>query len=158
MPIQAVRTLASSQNGVAAFILQCKRIDFHYCDWAGSSRGMKYVIARLKPQLFLSPNICLVDSSFLRHSLPKFAAENPQIEIRISPRPHKHPVVRGYYINGREKVICVRNLEKDQILKKANILKNASGEKLKLVRQAVASMNQSIRGIWDPYHGDIKKV
>jgi large subunit ribosomal protein L43 len=29
------------QNGVGAFILQCKRIDFHYCDWAGSSRGMK---------------------------------------------------------------------------------------------------------------------
>ncbi len=31
------------QNGVGAFILQCKRLDFHYCDWAGSSRGMKYV-------------------------------------------------------------------------------------------------------------------
>jgi len=31
------------QNGVGAFILQCKRLDFHYCDWAGSSRGMKSV-------------------------------------------------------------------------------------------------------------------
>lgn len=31
-----------SQNGLGAFILQCKRLDFHYCDWAGSSRGMKY--------------------------------------------------------------------------------------------------------------------
>lgn len=28
------------QNGVGAFILPCKRMDFHYCDWAGSSRGM----------------------------------------------------------------------------------------------------------------------
>ncbi len=31
------------QNGVGAFILQCKKLDFHYCDWAGSSKGMKYV-------------------------------------------------------------------------------------------------------------------
>jgi hypothetical protein len=30
-----------TQNGVGAFILQCKKMDFHFCDWAGSSRGMK---------------------------------------------------------------------------------------------------------------------
>lgn len=35
-------TLTKLQNGVGAFILQCKRLDFHYCDWAGSSKGMKY--------------------------------------------------------------------------------------------------------------------
>jgi len=29
------------QNGVGAFILQCKKLDIHYCDWAGSSKGMK---------------------------------------------------------------------------------------------------------------------
>ena|SRR2546423_4637143 len=34
--------LSDLQNGLGAFILQCKRLDFHYCDWAGSSRGMKY--------------------------------------------------------------------------------------------------------------------
>jgi large subunit ribosomal protein L43 len=62
MPLQALRTVAKAQvcchaimlhrnitnaiaqNGVGAFILQCKRLDFHYCDWAGSSRGMKYDI------------------------------------------------------------------------------------------------------------------
>jgi len=32
------------QNGVGAFILQCKRLDFHYCDNWGSSKGMKYVL------------------------------------------------------------------------------------------------------------------
>lgn len=34
--------LIQRQNGVGAFILQCKRLDFHYCDWSGSSRGIKY--------------------------------------------------------------------------------------------------------------------
>ena len=36
-------TAGNRQNGVGAFVLQCKKMDFHYCDWAGSSKGMKYV-------------------------------------------------------------------------------------------------------------------
>jgi len=35
--------LIKTQNGVGAFVLQCHKLSFHYCDWAGSSRGMKYV-------------------------------------------------------------------------------------------------------------------
>ena len=42
MTLAARHALTIPQNGVGAFILQCKRIDFHYCDWAGSSKGMKY--------------------------------------------------------------------------------------------------------------------
>ncbi|KAI9879064.1 MAG: 39S ribosomal protein L51, mitochondrial [Pleopsidium flavum] len=132
MPVQSIRTVASSRNGVGAFILQCKRLDFHYCDWAGSSRGM---------------------NSFLKHTLPTFAAAHPQIEITVSPRPHKHPVVKGTYINGREKAVCVRNLEKEQILQKAELLRDASGEKLRRVTRPVKSGNESVRGIWSPYHG-----
>ncbi|KAK2741289.1 39S ribosomal protein L51, mitochondrial [Onygenales sp. PD_40] len=137
MPIQGVRAVTTSRNGVGAFILQCKRLDFHYCDWAGSSRGM---------------------NAFLKHTLPAFAAANPQIEIHISPRPKKHPVIRGHYINGREKAICVRNLEKEQVLAKATLLKEASGERLKRVKKPVSSVTESVRGIWSPYHGDVKMV
>ncbi|OJJ51079.1 hypothetical protein ASPZODRAFT_127086 [Penicilliopsis zonata CBS 506.65] len=137
MPVQGIRAVTAARNGVGAFILQCKRLDLHYCDWAGSSRGMV---------------------AFLKHQLPAFAKENPQIEIRVSPRPHKHPVLRGHYINGREKAICVRNLEPEQILQKANLLKEASGEKLKKQKKPVTSLNESVRGIWSPYHGDLKSV
>ncbi|ODH46819.1 hypothetical protein GX48_07081 [Paracoccidioides brasiliensis] len=137
MPIQGIPTVATCRNGVGAFILQCKRLDFHYCDWAGSSRGM---------------------NAFLKYTLPSFAAANPQIEIRVSPRPKKHPVIKGYYINGREKAICVRNLEKEQILAKATLLKEANGEKLKRVRKPVCSLNESVRGVWSPYHGDVKTI
>ncbi|KAL1955420.1 hypothetical protein VTO42DRAFT_8576 [Malbranchea cinnamomea] len=137
MPVRGLRTITASRNGVGAFILPCKRIDFHYCDWAGSSRGM---------------------NQFLIHELPAFAAENPQIEIRVSPRPHKHPVIKGYYVNGREKAICVRNMEKSQILQKVNLLKESSGEKNKRTKKPVTSINESVRGIWSPYHGDIKTV
>ncbi|KAF1346157.1 thioredoxin-like protein [Delphinella strobiligena] len=132
MPLQAIRKVAQSQNGVGAFILQCKRLDFHYCDWAGSSKGM---------------------NSFLKHTLPRFAKQNPQIEITVSPRPRKHPVIKGHYINGREKAVCVRNLEQGQVLEKALLLRDASGEKLKKVTKPVKSLNESVRGIWDPFHG-----
>lgn len=92
-------------------------------------------------------------SSFLAHTLPKFARQNPQIEINVAPRPQKHPVIRGHYVNGREKAICVRNLEADQIMKKAELLRDASGEKLRKVTKPVKSINESVRGIWSPYHG-----
>jgi large subunit ribosomal protein L43 len=97
-------------------------------------------------------------SSFLKHDLPAFAKANPQIEIRVSPKPNKHPVVKGQYINGRIKAVCVRNMDKAQILKKANLLKEASGEKLKRTKKPVTSLNESVRGIWSPYHGDLKMV
>jgi len=92
-------------------------------------------------------------SSFLHNSLSKFASANPQIEITVSPRPRKHPVIIGHYVNGREKAICVRNLQKEQILQKAELLRDANGEKLKRVTKPVKSINESVRGVWSPFHG-----
>ncbi|GLI74299.1 39S ribosomal protein L51, mitochondrial [Penicillium ochrochloron] len=137
MPVKGIKTVTAARNGVGAFILQCKRLDFHYCNYGGSSRGML---------------------AFLTQTLPNFARENPQIEIRVSPRHSKHPIIKGHYINGREKSICVRNLEPTDILAKAMILKDASGEKLKLQKKPVTSLNESVRGIWSPYHGDLRGV
>ncbi|MCJ1359512.1 MAG: 39S ribosomal protein L51, mitochondrial [Icmadophila ericetorum] len=134
MPVSALKITSIGRNGVGAFILQCKRMDFHYCDWAGSSKGM---------------------NSFLTHTLPKFARANPQIAISVSPRPHTHPIIRATYINNREKVICVRNLEKEQILQKAELLRDASGERNRKVKggKVVTSLNEGVRGVWSVVHG-----
>jgi large subunit ribosomal protein L43 len=80
---------------------------------------------------------------------------HPQIEIRVSPRPNRHPIIRGLYINGREKTICVRNLEREQVLQKAELLRDASGAQLRRVKggRMVTSLNESVRGIWSPMHG-----
>jgi large subunit ribosomal protein L43 len=101
----------------------------------------------------LSSLIANIQSSFLRNSLQKFAVANPQIEIEVSPRPRRHPVIIGYYIGGRQKAICVRNLQKEQIMQKAELLRDASGEKLKRVTKPVKSIQDSVRGVWSPYHG-----
>lgn len=100
----------------------------------------------------------MVYSSYLANNLVDFAKQNPQIEIHVSPRPRKHPVIKGHYINGAIKPICVRKMEPDQIAEKANLLKEASGEKLKRTKKPVSSLNESVRGIWSPYHGGLKRV
>ena len=182
MPVQALRTTSTAkvrlshlpqanyvykrltyhQNGVGAFILQCKRLDFHYCDRWGSSKGMKYArVPHLLPEFSPYTFSNKYPSTFLRsHLLRAFAAAHPQIQIHISPRPNTHPIVRGLYINGREKVICVRNLEKEQILKKVELLRDANGEKVRRMKggRVVGSLNESVRGVWDPFHGGNKEI
>lgn len=101
-------------------------------------------------------------SAFLRTHLPTFARANPGIELSISPRPGKHPVLRGHYINGREKSVCVRNKTPNEILEMANFLRGNSGEKVsksgRAGREVVRSMNESVRGVWSPFHGQRIKV
>ena len=95
-----------------------------------------------------------VYSVFIKKYLPEFAAKHPQIEMTVSPRPSKHPVITGHYINGRQRAICVRNLEANQILQKAELLRDSSGEKNKRTNKPVTSFNPSVRGIWSPHHGN----
>ena len=94
-------------------------------------------------------------SLFLKHRLPTLARNNPSVEIHVSPRPHKHPVIRGHFINGRKHTICVRNLEADQVLRKAELLRDGNGEAQRRIKAGkfVKSLNESTRGIWDPFHG-----
>lgn len=92
-------------------------------------------------------------NAFIKSSLPSFAKRNPQIEISVSPRPRRHPVIRAHYINGNQRAICVRNLTNEGVREKAELLRDASGEKNKRVNKPVTSINESVRGIWSPFHG-----
>jgi large subunit ribosomal protein L43 len=56
-------------------------------------------------------------------------------------------------MNGQKREFDVRNLEKQQILKKVELLRNDDGEKLKRVTKPVTSDNDNIRGIWSGIHG-----
>ena len=93
------------------------------------------------------------NSSFIKTFLQPFAKAHPAIEFAVSPRPRKHPIMVGHYVNGRHKSICVKNMEPSQILKKAELLRDSSGEVAKRYSKPVTSVNPSVRGIWSPYHG-----
>lgn len=103
----------------------------------------------------------IASRAFLKSPIfASFTSAHPQVQIHISPRGNNHPIIRGHYINGRQKVICVRNMYPEQILKKVGLLRDASGEKLKRVRggRMVGSLNEGVRGIWDPFHGGNKEI
>lgn len=65
-------------------------------------------------------------------------------------------MIKGVYVNGREKAICVRNMTPAEIMNKVQLLKTDSGEKMKKSNRAgrnmVTSINESVRGVWDPFH------
>ena len=99
-----------------------------------------------------------MSSTFLKTFLPAFAKAHPQIEMTVSPRPGKHPVIIGHYINGKQMSECVKNMDPTQVLQRAKILRDASGEKPKKYSKPVSSINESVRGVWSPYHGNGFKV
>lgn len=52
-------------------------------------------------------------------------------------------------------MICVRKCkEKEQVLQKVELLRDANGEKVRRVRggKVVGSLNEGVRGVWDPFH------
>ena len=180
--------LTTTQNGVGAFILPCKRLSFHYCDWAGSSKGMNAYLSppsppslpslapasTTQPVLTTSPSPAQTFTPIPtttplqvprpeRHQhtnhLAALAKSYPQIEFHVSPKPRKHPVIKAEYINGRIKAICVANMNPVEIHNKARLLVESSGEKKQKIRgRNVVSMNESVRGIWSPFHGGIRDI
>lgn len=83
------------------------------------------------------------------------AKKYPQIEFNVL-RKSGHPLVRAQYTNGREKVVCVRNLNIDNVENKLKLLKDSSGEILRhrVSNDYVDSLNTSVRGVWSPMHVD----
>jgi large subunit ribosomal protein L43 len=91
--------------------------------------------------------------------LPSLTDSHPSCEFRISPKPNHHPVLKAYYINGREKAVCVKNMDMHTVLKRAQILLQNSGAKnKKLGSKKVVSENENVRGMWSAMHGGIKNI
>ncbi|CAN6647888.1 large ribosomal subunit protein mL43 [Trichomonascus vanleenenianus] len=125
--------LPKTLNGVGSFIQPCKKITLRYCNWGGSSQGMR---------------------ELLRKDIRSIAASHPKVEFHLARDPGKHPILKGEYTNGNTKVICVRNHDKQKVADKINLLAESSGARLKRYKKAVDSPNESVRGIWSPFHVD----
>ncbi|GMM52263.1 mitochondrial 54S ribosomal protein [Starmerella bacillaris] len=131
MPVKAIPVVGSVlRNGVGAFVHPCKRITLRFCNWGGSSKGMR---------------------ELLRTQLKDIAAKDPKIEFNVL-QESGHPVIQGEYTNGVKKTICVRNKNPTEILEKLTFIKDCGGTKLKKYKRAVESTNESVRGVWSPFH------
>ena len=89
MVVKAIARNSIGRNGVGAFVFPCKKVTLQYCNWGGSSEGMRKFLTSKR--------------------LDKWGQEFPWIQFEVL-RKSGHPLLRAEYTNGREKVVCVRNL------------------------------------------------
>lgn len=80
-------------------ITRVKHLEFKFCDWGGSSRGMR--------EFFETPEFySLVNSK-------------PQCNFNFLLARFNHPMIRATYLSGFKKNIDLKNLSKEEIQEKA---------------------------------------
>lgn len=133
MVVKAIAQRSIGRNGVGAFVQPCKKVTLQYCNWGGSSQGMRQFLKSRR--------------------LDQLALKEPHIQFEVVKK-SGHPLVRAQYTNGREKVICVRGENIDNVENKIKLLKDCSGEILhkRVAGHNVETLNHSVRGIWSPLH------
>ncbi|KLO20556.1 hypothetical protein SCHPADRAFT_816596 [Schizopora paradoxa] len=132
-PVVNRRALQSKpSNGHAVFIPQIRKLVFEYCDaWPSSSNLRRYIYNHVED----------------------LAREHPHVEFVVKQRPSKEPIIRGLYLNNRDKVIGLKGFEVTQIQQKVQLLLDSSGNKIvPLKRKTVVSSTEAARGIWSGLH------
>lgn len=152
MVVKGVLHNSVARNGVASFILPCYKVQLNFCNWGGSSQGMREFLTSDK--------------------FTQIAREYPQVQFEIIKK-SGHPVLKGFYgsnntdynLSNKDnkshirsnstaniKPICVKNLTSKDITQKLSIILSSSGTALKKHNYNVESLNDSIRGVWSPLH------
>ncbi|TDL28846.1 hypothetical protein BD410DRAFT_760526 [Rickenella mellea] len=132
IPVKKSILVSRPANGHEVFIPQIRKLVFEYCDaWSSSANLRRYIFNHVE----------------------SLARENPHVEVVVKERPSKHPIVRGFYLNNRDKVIGLKEFDVNQIQNKVQLLLDASGHKIvPLKRKTVVSTAESARGIWSGFH------
>ncbi|KAF9454968.1 hypothetical protein P691DRAFT_654735 [Macrolepiota fuliginosa MF-IS2] len=134
IPLLRASLRTQPANGHVAFIPQIRKLVFEYCDKWPSSYNTR---------------------TFLLTQLQTLARTNPHVEVVVRQRNNKEPIVRGFYVNNRDKVIPLNALEVTGIQQKVQLLLDSSGAKIKsLKRRPVESTTEAPRGIWSGLHAD----
>eukprot|EP01039_Chlorochromonas_danica_P004272 gene4272-4692_t len=110
-------------------VRQLKELVIRYSDRDGSSRG---IIA------------------WMKENLVKFAENNPTLLIKTEIKRNHHPIVRGNYLNGNSKTICVKNLPVEDVNEQVFHLRNQIGRRMNATgyKKQVVSENPTIQGEW----------
>ncbi|EJU00981.1 hypothetical protein DACRYDRAFT_53536 [Dacryopinax primogenitus] len=128
---QVVRASLVSRPGHAVYIPQIRKLVFEYCDvWISNIHARTYLL----------------------NHVAKLAAAHPHVEVVVQQRSNHHPIARGLYLNGRDKVIALNGLQPTAIAEKVNLLLDSSGAKIKPLKKPVESTTESVRGIWSGMH------
>uniref|UniRef100_A0A0D6RAN4 Large ribosomal subunit protein mL43 n=2 Tax=Araucariaceae TaxID=25664 RepID=A0A0D6RAN4_ARACU len=109
-------------------VWQLKKLVVRWCDWGGSSRGIR---------------------DFIQSQLPTFKQQNPQLEVFTVMKRGKHPHLRGYYRNKEVRFADCRNLDSEDILLQAIRLRNSLGTEVRKLKNRHETKNRSVQGTWN---------
>ncbi|ESK88964.1 mitochondrial ribosomal protein [Moniliophthora roreri MCA 2997] len=124
---------SSPANGHTTFLPQIRKLVFEYCDkWPSSQNTRAYILNHVE----------------------SLSRQNPHVEVVVRQRPQKEPIIRGFYVNNRDKVISLKGLEVTGIQKKVQLLLDSSGAKIKPLKKTVESSSEAARGIWSGLHAE----
>eukprot|EP00816_Leptocylindrus_hargravesii_P013225 CAMPEP_0196810840 /NCGR_PEP_ID=MMETSP1362-20130617/14588_1 /TAXON_ID=163516 /ORGANISM="Leptocylindrus danicus, Strain CCMP1856" /LENGTH=136 /DNA_ID=CAMNT_0042186001 /DNA_START=21 /DNA_END=431 /DNA_ORIENTATION=+ len=111
-------------------IKQLQTLRVVYCEHGGSSRYIR---------------------DFIRNGpIVKFAEQNPSVQVDVQLRPGKHPYIKGEYLTGSDKQVCVKNEPLNRIWKVVEMLNNSSGRKMVKFDKPVVTNTPSVQGVWSP--------
>ncbi|KAF5392436.1 hypothetical protein D9757_002148 [Collybiopsis confluens] len=132
-PILRAKLGSAPANGHSAFLPHIRKLVVEYCDKWPSSANTR---------------------TFLLNHIQDVAKQNPHVEVVVRQRAHKEPIVRGFYVNNRDKVVALNGLEVTQIQTKVELLLDSSGAKIKPLKKTVESSTEAARGIWSGLHAE----
>lgn len=134
MPVKAIPKVSRPANGIGNFIRPCYKVTLQFCNWGGSSQGLRDFLSTKKP-------------------LEKFASENSDTMFEIKQKVG-HPQLIFHYNNGVSQSVDVRNHSVPALNKQLWEGLQRSGNPLFKFNHKVKSENESVRGIWSPLHED----
>ncbi|KAK4857324.1 hypothetical protein QYF36_026931 [Acer negundo] len=112
-------------------VWQLQKLVVSYCNWGGSSRGIR---------------------AFMESHLPEFKESNPQLEVVTELIRGQHPHLKAFYRNRNERVVCVKNMTPEDILLHATRLRNALGRKVIKLKTRHVTKHPSVQALC--YHYD----
>ncbi|KZT67609.1 hypothetical protein DAEQUDRAFT_672837 [Daedalea quercina L-15889] len=137
-PLLRGQLTSQPANGHASFIPQIRKLVFEFCDkWPSSVNTRTYI----------------------HNNLEELARANSHVEFVVKQRTQREPIIRGFYLNDRDKVVPLKGFEVTGIQQKVQLLLDSSGAKIKpLKRRTVESTTEATRGIWSGLHDQPFKI